>query len=364
MTVVLSAAVSCDPPTPLDNEVRVREHTTPMIGVIPNGNDRFWKAAEWGALQSAEKNGFLLNWAELPSPITAQQQKAVIDRMINERVDGIVIAPHDFFFLQESVKKAQNAGIPVLYFGLSLSLEGKNTPSVVATDQFAAGRLAAIEMANQLGEKGRVVIIRHNPLLRSTCDREEGFLEQIKNYPDMEVIDDEVYAGSNEHLAREKIENVFHFRFRHGNAKVDGLFVSEESNARETLQFLRANREFADNVFVAFGSSAELINSLQTYYVNALVMEQPAIIGKKAIDSMARLFYDETLAPLNDSGVFVLTLENFDAPYAKALINLNTLDEITPPLLQPPQNEDEEEKNENFETAEILEYFEHDTVAR
>ena len=68
--------------------------------------------------------------------------------------------------------------------------------SFVATDNFAGGKKAGERLAQLLGGKGKVVMLRYQEGSASTHEREEGFLEAIHAVPGIQIISDNQYGGA------------------------------------------------------------------------------------------------------------------------------------------------------------------------
>ena len=160
------------------------------IAVIPKGTSHeFWKSVHAGAKTPPT------NWgtskcsgkARLLESDTKGQVDVVQDFIV-KKVDGICLAPLDSQALIEHVNVAKEAGIPVVIFDSGLDDES-NTVSYVATDNWHGGELAAETLAESLGGKGNVILLRYKTGSESTEQREEGFLAKLKEaYPDINIL--------------------------------------------------------------------------------------------------------------------------------------------------------------------------------
>ena len=61
--------------------------------------------------------------------------------------------------------------------------------SYVASDNILGGRMAARALAKAIGEKGKVYVSNVKPGISTTDQREEGFKDEMKNYPGIEVLE-------------------------------------------------------------------------------------------------------------------------------------------------------------------------------
>ena len=313
---------SCDLP-----ELQQQENVVdgrPVVGVVAGATSSFWKAVEYGASQAAEKNDLHLIWQKTSHPDDFDQQVAAIRHFAVRRVQGMVIATQNELMIRDAVKRAENQKIRILLIDcppLTDTESMSSQISVVSTDQFHAGQLAAEEMAGLLKEKGRVAIIRYSPLSVKTENREKGFLEQMQSYTDIDVVGHDLYTGTDSRVAREKMANFLRLYSENGTSQVDGIFISNESVACEMLSFIEHKKSDKQIHVVAFGSDSRLITGMLTYLIDAVFVEQPVRMGQLAVDAMAEMLRGETIAPFLDSGVHRITIDNLFSPYTQALLN-------------------------------------------
>ena len=340
--------VSCDPPSPGPAENRM--DGKPVVAVIAGGTTSFWKVTGYGASQTAEKNDLHLVWQEASHPNDFDQQVAMIRNFAARRVQGMIIVTHNDLAIRDAVKHAMDQGIYVLLIDsppLQCMENVRSQIPVVASNQFHTGQLAAKEMAGLLQEKGRVAIIRYSPLSVKTEHREKGFLAQMQSYPEMDVVGQDLYTGTDSRLAREKMINFLRLYSKNGISQLDGIFISDESTACEMLALIKQDEWDKKMHFVAFGSDSRLITGMLTSLVDAIFVEQPARMGQLAVDAMAEMLRGKTVAPFLDSGVHRVTMDNLFSPYSQALLNTDAKNALEILLNEFPDNQAEKIFEEN-----------------
>lgn len=107
-----------------------------------------------------------------------------------------------------------------------MNLDAYTTHSalVMAVD-YDAGRMAADEMAKQMGEKGNVVIIEGVAGLTRTDNLEKGFKDTIANYPEIKVLD--AQAANFEKETATTVMNSFLQNYD----QIDGVFAINDAMA-------------------------------------------------------------------------------------------------------------------------------------
>src|SRR5262245_24756371 len=122
----------------------------PRIAVVPKGTTHeFWKSVHAGAVKASSEESVDVVWKGPLKEDDLKGQIDVVDGFVAQGVSGIVLAPLSDKGLVRSVKDATQAKIPVVVF--DSDLQGDAHVSFVATDNYAAGKMAGEAMAKLLG---------------------------------------------------------------------------------------------------------------------------------------------------------------------------------------------------------------------
>ena len=284
------------------------------IAVIPKGTTHeFWKSIHAGAAQAAEELGVELIWKGPLKEDDRDAQISVVEDFISRGVSGIVLAPLDEAALRTPVANARRAGIPVVI--IDSDLKGEDYVSFIATDNYNGGRLAGERLAELLGGKGRVIMLRYQEGSASTANREKGFLDAIATAKGIVVKSSSQYGGPTTETSYRSSENLLApFKNAGGTIDIDGIFCPNEST---TFGMLRALQDggFAGKVrFVGFDSSTKLVEALGSGQLDGLVLQAPMKMGYLGVKSMVRHLKGEQIEKRIDTGVTLLTPENMNQP--------------------------------------------------
>lgn len=289
------------------------------IAVIPKGTQHvFWKSVQAGAEKAGQELGVEIIWKGPETEDDRDSQIKTVENFVTTKVDGICLAPLDATALQRPVKAAQDAKIPVLIFDSALA--DTDVVSFVATDNKAAGRMGGEKLAQLLGGKGKVFMLRYIRGSASTDEREAGFMEAMKANPGIEVVSENQEAGATLETAMSSAEKLIN-RFRAGDKLgVDGIFCPNESSAGGMLRALETSG-FAGKVkFVGFDSSDALVAGLEKGLMDALVVQNPIKMGDLAVRSMVAHLKGEKVEKRIDTGAMVVDKSNLDKPDVQALV--------------------------------------------
>ena len=100
----------------------------------------------------------------------------MVEQFVADGTKAIVLAPLDGAALVRPVQDATKAGSKVVIIDSPIDAKGARTyVSLVSTDNHEGGRLGGERLAELLGKKGKVVLLRYDVGSTSTEAREAGF---------------------------------------------------------------------------------------------------------------------------------------------------------------------------------------------
>lgn len=285
-----------------------------VIGVVPKGRAHlFWQSVQAGAIQASRETGVEISWNGPATETDFNGQLQIVDAMITRRVDAICLAPIDKKTMVSVVERAVAQKIPVVIFDSPVDTD--KFISQVATDNYAAGAMAAERMGQILGGKGEVVIVAVQPGAASTMARETGFEETIaKKFPEIKILDKR-FGMADYAKSLAVAENMLT-----AHPGVQGLFASNESSAAGASQALRSRPNLKVKM-VGFDSSAPLVEDLRKGIIDSLVVQQPMKMGYESVMAAVNHLAGKPVTKLNNLDPKLVTKENMDTPDMQALLN-------------------------------------------
>ncbi|MDL2214920.1 substrate-binding domain-containing protein [Dysgonomonas sp. OttesenSCG-928-M03] len=115
-----------------------------------------------------------------------QQQIRDIEELIKNGVDLLVVSPNESTAITSVVQKAYNMGIPVILVDRKIDTE--DYTAYIGADNYQIGKEAGIYTAGILNNKGNIVEMRGWNGSTSDAERHAGFIDGIRNYPDIKII--------------------------------------------------------------------------------------------------------------------------------------------------------------------------------
>jgi ribose transport system substrate-binding protein len=283
------------------------------IAVIPKGRAHlFWQSVHAGAVAASRDTGVDIIWNGPTSETDFTGQLQIIEAMINQRVDAICLAPIDKTVMTNVVDRAMREKIPVVIF--DSGIDTSNFISLVATDNYRAGQMAAERMSKILNGKGTVAIVAVQPGAASTMAREQGFEETVrKSFPGIQIVDKR-YGWADFAKSLTVAENMLT-----AHTGLDGMFASNESSAVGAAQALKARKSKVQ--LVGFDWSPTLLDDLRSGLVDSLVVQDPFRMGYEAVKSAVGYLNGQAPAKINNLPPRVVTRENLDDPEIQKQLN-------------------------------------------
>ena len=245
-----------------------------------------------------------------------EQQIQVVEGFTSQGVNGIVLAPLDNRALVRPVEEAKRAGVPTVI--IDSALDSNSIVSFVATDNRKGGMLAADRLGELLNGKGKVILLRYAEGSASTQDREDGFLQEIKQkYPNIELISTDQHAGATRDNAKSASENLLN---RFGD-EVQGIFCPNESTTAGMLSALQDIGKAGRIMFVGFDTSQSFIDAMRAKHLHGIVVQNPFNMGYLGVRTMVESLQGKPAEKRIDTGVTMITLDNLDAADTQALLH-------------------------------------------
>ena len=302
------------------SSTRTNEEGAITIGVVPmSAQHDFWQSIHAGALKAADELGVEIIWKAPLQNENLQEQVDIVESFGVLGVDGIVLAPVDRNALVTPVENSVRRGIPVVI--VDSALESDQQISFVATDNYQGGVAGAHQLARVLGGKGKVIMLRSYEGVASTMNREQGFLDTLKEYPDMEVVSSNQRTTGTPESAFQKAEQLLaRFKTEDGSPSIDGIFTSCEPCSFGMMRAMEDSDVVGKIVHVGFDASPALVQGLRSGHLEAIVVQDPMKMGYLGVKTLVQHLQGQEAARRHDTGVYVITRDNVDDPEYKELV--------------------------------------------
>lgn len=252
-----------------------RPHSTFYL-IAGISNDPFYLTMYQGARVAARKLGDRLVFLGAPDRFSPAAQIPYVDLAIAEHAGAILIAPADRTAMNAPLKRAVNAGIPVIT--LDTSITAPIAVTHISSRNVRGGRLAAQALAQAIQSHGTVTGISVRRGVSTTDRRERGFVEQLHQYPNIQYLgtryDNDIVARASSLTSRELTDH----------PALAGIFAMNSLSGEGVITaLLRAHRGRQIKV-VEFDTEPLQVYTLRRGIIDALIAQDPWTMGNLGVD--------------------------------------------------------------------------------
>ena len=160
-------------------------------------------------------------------------QKQQIDQFIKDKVNLLIVSPNQIHTISSVIDKAYDAGIPVILF--DRKTDSEKYTAFIGADNYEAGHEMGQFIARQLNGKGNVVEIGGLKGSSPAIERDRGFRDALKTYPDIQVVNHR-YADWLQNSGEAVMDSMLK-----QDMKIDYVFAQNDRMAIGALQAAERN---------------------------------------------------------------------------------------------------------------------------
>ena len=301
----------------------------------------FWQAVYKGAETKAAELGDTMNFVGPNSESDIADQVQMINNAINAQPAAIGLAALDTNAAMDAITQAQAAGIPIIGFdsGVPGAPEGAIYANA-ATDNYAAGQLAAEETYKLIGEKVeaggvRIGVLSQDATGESLISRGTGFIDKMAELATaagktVGVIGNDyfvgAFAGENAGEAADVIIEVL--VPSQVTAELSAIDAQTLLNKEDTICIYGSNSHSAEALVTAdgnigklgdkvigvgFDSGIAIMDAIRAEKLAGAITQAPVAMGAAVVELLHAVAQGETVSDV-DTGCQWYTAANIDDP--------------------------------------------------
>lgn len=220
----------------------------------------------------------------------ARQNNQVADFIV-QKVSAIVLTPCDSEAIGQSVKQANEVGIPVFTADIACTAKGAKVVSHVATNNYEGGKQAAEGMMRALDNKGKVAILTH-PTVESAQLRCKGFKDELvaKN-SEIEIVGTWAGMGDRDESfkATQEILQV--------HPDLAAFFCVNDPSALGTYAAIEKANKTKQIKIIGFDGQLEGKKAIKAGKIFADPIQFPDRIGRKTVQTIVSYFEGNEVEP-------------------------------------------------------------------
>lgn len=261
------------------------------VGVVTAGGGvDFWHKLGEGAIQAGREHHLDVLVRGPRDKASADTQERLIKHMVNAGCKGLVVAPNSLSSLR-LLSELRTDGIQTVLVDRDF---GDEAFMVVKTNNYNAGRAAAEELLKRQPHDANIALLRLNPEVSSTSDREQGFIDALHEAGINLAVDE--YLGSDRTDAATKAFNILSTR-----ADITAIFTPNESTTLAVLN-KRKRLGIASSTFhIGFDSHPSFMKAIENSELHAVVVQQPYDMGYLSVKELVKLLAGEPRSAIEQS---------------------------------------------------------------
>jgi len=253
---------------------------------------------------------------------SAAEQAEALQRLIAERIDLLILTPLDDSSpaLRAAIAQAEAAGTPIITCEHGGSQPADYARCDVRADLADGAHLATSYLAERLGRRGKILHLA----APFTKRRKAGFTTAVQQYPALEVVeaDSDWTAERSAQLVRAALAD---------HPDLGAIFAHNDWMALGAAAAVAEAGRTGQVLVAGIDAIPQALQALADQQLAATVYAQPELLGRTVVESGLRLLRGETLPPLIEVPVMLVTHDTF---LAVALEELAIMPTITAALAE------------------------------
>lgn len=274
-------------------------------------NNEFQRVMVEECQKTVEAAGFKFELTLSGDELTVSKQVENIENAINRGADGIIVAPMDGNAIIPALKKAKEAGIPVIIADAAVS-EGNEELYVtyIGSDNYKIGYEAGKQMIGKIKE-GKVCTVRGASGAMGGELRAQGFQEAIEEQDKVKLVNQQAGNWLSD-VAMQVTENMLA-----SDPDMKGIFLCSDGMLSGVISGVQ-NKGLnpADLAIISVDGNKSALDSIKAGDCYGCVAQYPGVIGQKSGEIMTSILSGESKAEdyekYIDSGYFFINPNNTD----------------------------------------------------
>ncbi|QDK71625.1 substrate-binding domain-containing protein [Lactococcus protaetiae] len=268
------------------------------IGVsISTTNNPYFVSMDNAIQAMAKKNNTKITVSDAQNDSATQLND--IQNFISQNVDAILINPVDSDAIVPAINAANNAHIPVI--AMDRGSNGGTVLATVASDNVAAGKMAAEAVKDLVGAHAKVLELSGTPGASSTIDRGKGFNDEAK------LLGLTILSSQSANFDRTTALNTTQNMLQ-SHKDVQAIFAQNDEMALGAAKAVQATGQKIA-IFGIDGES-ETHDAIKAGTVTGTVAQAPAKIGEMALQAAYDYYQGKEVSKTINSPIYLVTKDN------------------------------------------------------
>ena len=275
--------------------------------------DGFYVTMACGMQAEAKKLGNVTVNTQGPAKFDPTLQNPIIESVTASHPNAIMIAPDDVSASQTPVDQAMSAGIKVVLVDTTLNDPSKAV-SQISSNNLAGGADAFTALKQLVPGGGKVLVVNTQPGISTTDQRTSGFAAAAKADPKFSYVGVQYDQDSASVAAQVTLAAL------QKNPGIVGIFATNLFSAEGVATGIRQAGKSGKVKVIGFDAEPDEITALQQGTVQALIAQQPYIIGTNAVQQAVASLSGKPTVKKIGTKFTIITKANLSSSASQAAI--------------------------------------------
>lgn len=274
------------------------------FAIVSKGRHPYYEPALAGFDAAAKGGGIEVEVVE-PPRFEPRLQAEAIERLLEQHVDGIAVAPIDGATVEPLLLRARRSGIALVAFD---SPAPSSVPvPFIGVDNLDAGRSAGERLAYALNGPGKIVVLQYGMQAPTLNLRRQGFIEAVARVAPAAQILEVIDTSGDRAVAADRLRDVLG-----AHPEVTAVFGISADGVPLAVEVL-ARRPGSGQVIVAgFDDLPPTLEAIRQGTAAFTVVQRTFRMGWLALDCLRQASEGRGVPKVVDVGTMVVTRSNVD----------------------------------------------------
>ena len=264
-----------------------------VVGFAQMSNDNPWRIAETKSMRDeAAKRGYEIVVTDAQGQMS--KQVSDVEDLIARRVDAIFLPPQQFEGIAPALAAAKAAKIPVFLLDREAAgTAGQDYVTFIGSNFIEEGQRAGDWVVKNTNGKAGVVILEGTAGASVARDRNQGFMDAIKNSPDIKIL-----ASQPADFVRANAQKVMENLIQAHGKNITVVYAHNDEMALGAIQALKSAgmNPGKDVLVVSVDGQKSALEAIVAGDMNVTVECNPRF-GPIAFDTFEKFLHGEQIPP-------------------------------------------------------------------
>ncbi|WP_370056410.1 substrate-binding domain-containing protein [Leifsonia sp. EB41] len=288
----------------------VKGATVSIVG--PEAGDPYYQEVACGARTEGKKLGMTVGEQQAAQNQSQASQNTIVQNVLTKSPKALIYTPADPVAGGLPLRNAKQDGVTVIDVDAQLSDAGLYD-SFIASDHYQGAQKITKTLVELIGGSGEIAAIGSLPSNPITQARIKGFQDELKNYPNVKVVNVSYPDLSPDAIQADAASLLIKY------PELKGIYTTNFLNSTGAAVALRNANLVGKVKMVSWDTGAPNVKLLEEGSVQATVAQQPFTMGQLAIQQIAKKLAGGKPVKTVHAPVSILTSEQVDTPTGKKL---------------------------------------------